>query len=144
MAQTAAGSGAVEEVSVIGIESKADRISVPVILKSLHVQSNSVPGRGCTVQESQITQVLDNLNQERAGAAPGSQTWMCSGRKPSVNSAPGAKFADLVFSRLNRPGRKIRTRDHNWCFRSVYSARTLRKFILGAPINPATNRFAGR
>jgi hypothetical protein len=30
-------SSAIEEVSVVGIESKADRISVPVILESLHI-----------------------------------------------------------------------------------------------------------
>ena len=44
-------SGAIEEVSVIGIESKADRISVSVILKSLHVQGDSIAGRALSREE---------------------------------------------------------------------------------------------
>jgi N-acetylglucosamine-6-phosphate deacetylase len=57
-------------MGMVGIESEADRIGVTVILESLHVQSNSVPGWRCTVKESQIAQVLDNLNQKGAESAP--------------------------------------------------------------------------
>jgi N-acetylglucosamine-6-phosphate deacetylase len=56
-------------MGVIGIKSKADRVSVPVILESLHIQRNSVTSRRRTVEKGQIAQVLDNLNQKGAGAA---------------------------------------------------------------------------
>jgi len=56
-------SGAVEQVSVFGIESKSDRIGVSVILKTLHVQSNSIATRGSPVKQSQITQVFNHFNQ---------------------------------------------------------------------------------
>ncbi len=55
---------------MFGIERKADRVRVPVILKSLHVQCNSGSGGRRTVQESQIAQVLGHLNQESAQSAP--------------------------------------------------------------------------
>ena len=57
-------------MGVIGIKSKADRVSVPVILETLHIQRNPVTSRRCTMKESQIAEVLDNLNQKGAGSAP--------------------------------------------------------------------------
>jgi hypothetical protein len=62
-------SGAIKEMGVVVIEFEADRVGVSVILESLHIQSDPVPGRCGAVNQGQIAQVLDNLNQKGAGTA---------------------------------------------------------------------------
>ena len=136
---------AVKEVGVLGVESKADRIRVPVILESFHVKRDPVASWRCYREgKSDRPDSRQPLSRVCWLRFAGSQTWMCSGRKPRVNSAPGATSADLVLLQdskalSGKSGPAITT-----LFSLVCSARTLRKFILGAPIKPATNRFAGR